>query len=120
MEERTPKDRILKYLSGLNLEPWEDKKYGMQYLVIPDSGQIIFLLIMDSFECSILEHFYTMLKMFFKDDEQEMSDFVYDYLKENGLDLPFNINDFWLSSSVDTGVQNPKVFEFNQVSQRTR
>ena len=105
-EERTPKDRILKYLSGLNLEPWEDKKYGMQYLVVPDSGQIIFLLIKDSFECSILEHFYTMLKMFFKDDEQEMADFVYDYLKENGLDLPFNINDFWLSSSVDTGVAN--------------
>ena len=47
-----------------------------------------------------------MLKMFFKDDEQEMADFVYDYLKENGLDLPFNINDFWLSSSVDTGVAN--------------
>ena len=106
MEERTPKDRILKYLSGLNLEPWEDRKYGMQYLVIPDSGQIIFLLVYDSFECSILEHFYTMLKMFFKDDEQEMADFVYDYLKENGLDLPFNINDFWLSSSVDTGVAN--------------
>ena len=103
-ESKTPKDRTLKYLSQLNLEPWEDRKYGMQYLVIPDSGQIIFLLISDSFECSILEHFYDMLKMFFKDDEQEMTDFVYDYLKENGLNLPFNKNDFWLSSSEDTGV----------------
>jgi hypothetical protein len=104
MEERTPKDRTLQYLSQLNLEPWEDRKYGMQYLVIPDSGQIIFLLISDSFECSILEHFYDMLKMFFKDDEQEMADFVYDYLKENGLDLPFHKNDFWLLSTKDTGV----------------
>jgi hypothetical protein len=104
MEERTPKDRTLQYLSQLNLEPWEDRKYGMQYLVIPDSGQIIFLLISDSFECSILEHFYDMLKMFFKDDEQEMADFVYDYLKENGLDLPFHKNDFWLAFSEDTGV----------------
>jgi len=104
MEERTPKDRTLQYLSQLNLEPWEDRKYGMQYLVILDSGQIIFLLISDSFECSILEHFYDMLKMFFKDDLQEMADFVYDYLKENGLDLPFHKNDFWLAFSEDTGV----------------
>lgn len=104
MEERTPKDRILKYLSGLNLEPWEDRKYGMQYLVIPDSGQIIFLLGYDSFECSILEHFYNLLKMLFKNDEQEMANFVYYYLKENGLDLPFHIDDFWLSSSADTGI----------------
>jgi len=104
IEERTPKDRTLQYLSQLNLEPWEDRKYGMQYLVIPDSGQIIFLLISDSFECSILEHFYDMLKMFFKDDEQKMTDFVYDYLKENGLGLPFHKNDFWLASNMDTGV----------------
>jgi len=104
MEERTPKDRTLQYLSQLNLEPWEDRKYGMQYLVIPDSGQIIFLLISKDFECSILSHFYNMLKVFFKDDEQEMADFVYDYLKENGLDLQFNKNDFWISSSEDTGV----------------
>jgi hypothetical protein len=103
-ESKTPKDRTLQYLSQLNLEPWEDRKYGMQYLVIPDSGQIIFLLISDSFECSILEHFYDMLKMFFKDDEQKMTDFVYDYLKENGLDLPFHKNDFWLAFSEDTGV----------------
>ena len=103
-EERTPKDRTLQYLSQLNLEPWEDKRYGMQYLVVPDSGKIIFLLISDNFECSILEHFYDMLKMFFKDDKQKMTDFVYDYLKENGLDLPFHKNDFWLAFSEDTGV----------------
>ena len=80
MEERTPKDRALQYLSQLNLEPWEDVRYNMEYLVVPNSGQIIFLLVKNDFECSILEHFYYMLKMFFKYDEQEMTYFVYDYL----------------------------------------
>lgn len=106
MEERTPKDRALQYLSQLNLEPWEDVRYNMEYLVVPDSRQIIFLLVKNDFECSILEHFYTMLKMFFKDDEQEMTYFVYDYLKHNGLNLPFHKEDFWLSSAVDTGIAN--------------
>jgi hypothetical protein len=103
-ESKIPKDRALQYLSQLILEPWEDRKYGMQYLVVQGSNQIVFLSIPNDFECSILSHFYDMLKMFFKDDLQEMTDFVYDYLKENGLDLPFNKNDFWLSSSEDTGV----------------
>jgi hypothetical protein len=105
-ESKTPKDRALQYLSQLNLETWEYRKYGMQYLVIPDSGQIIFLLVYESFECSILEHFYNFLKMLFKNDKQEMANFVYYYLKENGLDLPFHIDDFWLSSAVDTGIAN--------------
>ena len=91
------------YLSKLNLEPWEDKRYNMQYLVVPGSQRIIFLSVPDDFECSILSHFYDMLKVFFKDDEQEMTNFVYAYLKENGLDLPFNENDFWLSESENTG-----------------
>ena len=34
MEERTPKDRALQYLSQLNLEPWEDVRYNMEYLVV--------------------------------------------------------------------------------------
>jgi len=106
MEERTPKDRALQYLSQLNLEPCEDVRYNMEYLVVPDSRQIIFLLVKNDFECSILEHFYTMLKMFFKDDEQEMTYFVYDYLKHSGLNLPFHKEDFWLSSAVDTGIAN--------------
>ena len=105
-EERTPEERTLKYLSNLNLEPWEDVKYNMQYLVIPNSRQIIFLLIPNDLECSIQDHFYTMLKMFFKDDEQEMIHFVYDYLKENGLNLPFHKEDFWLSSSPENGIAN--------------
>ena len=106
MEERTPKDRALQYLSQLNLEPWEDVRYNMEYLVVPNSGQIIFLLVKSDFECSIQDHFYNMLKMFFKDDEQEMTYFVYDYLKENGLDLSFHKEDFWLSSSPENGIAN--------------
>jgi len=103
-ESKSPKERTLQYLSQLNLEPWEDIRYNMEYLVVPGSNQIIFLSIPDDFECSILEHFYMTLKMFFKDDEQEMTNFVYDYLKENGLNLPFHKNDFWLSSAVATGI----------------
>lgn len=103
-EISNPERLSKKYLSQLNLEPWEDVKYNMEYLVVPKSNQIIFLSIPNDFECSILEHFYYMLKMFFKDDEQEMTYFVYDYLKDNGLNLPFNKEDFWLSSSVDTGI----------------
>lgn len=106
MEEKTPEERTLKYLSNLNLEPWEDVRYNMEYLVVPNSRQIIFLLVKNDFECSILDHFYTMLKMFFKDDEQEMTYFVYDYLKENGLNLPFHKEDFWLSSSPENGIAN--------------
>ena len=105
-ESKTPEERTLKYLSNLNLEPWEDVRYNMEYLVVPNSGQIIFLLVKSDFECSIQDHFYNMLKMFFKDDEQEMTYFVYDYLKENGLDLPFHKEDFWLSSSPENGVAN--------------
>jgi len=105
MEEISNPEQITrKYLSRLNLEPWEDKKYNMQYLVEPKSRRIIFLSVPNDFECSILEHFYTMLKMFFKNDEQEMTYFVYDYLKENGLNLPFHKEDFWISSSEDTGI----------------
>jgi hypothetical protein len=104
MEEISNPERISKkYLSQLNLEPWEDIRYNLQYLVVPKSNQIIFLLVKNDFECSILEHFYYMLKMFFKYDEQEMTYFVYDYLKDNGLDLPFNKEDFWLSSSSNEG-----------------
>ena len=103
-ETSGPKEIVRKYLSALNLEPWEDKRYNMQYLVEPKSRRIIFLSIPNDFECSILSHFYNMLKVFFKDDEQEMTNFVYGYLKENGLDLPFNENDLWLSESEDTGL----------------
>jgi hypothetical protein len=103
-ETSGPIEIARKYLSTLNLEPWEDNRYNMQYLIEPKSRRIIFLSIPNDFECSILSHFYNMLKVFFKDDLQEMADFIYGYLKENGLDLPFNENDFWLSESEDTGL----------------
>ena len=68
MEEISNPERISKkYLSQLNLEPWEDIRYNLQYLVVPKSNQIIFLSVPNDFECSILEHFYYKLKMFFKD-----------------------------------------------------
>ncbi len=54
----------------------------MEYLVVPDSRQIIFLLVKNDFECSILEHFYTMLKMFFKDDEGSHDRFAH-YIKKD-------------------------------------
>jgi hypothetical protein len=102
-ETSSPEQRAKKYLSSLNLEPWQDKKYGMQYLVVPKSGRIIFLLIQNDYECTVLNHFYDMLKIFFKGDENQMTIFVYDYLKTNGLSLNFHEEDFWLTRSEDTG-----------------
>ena len=102
-ETSSPEQRTRKYLSSLNLEPWQDKKYGMQYLVVPKSGRIIFLLIQNDYECTVLNHFYDMLKIFFKGDENQMTIFVYDYLKTNGLSLNFHEEDFWLTRSEDTG-----------------
>ena len=102
-ETSGPKEIARKYLSTLTLEPWEDKKYNMQYLIEPKSKRIIFLSIPNDFECSVLANVYDMLKMFFKHDEEEMTKFIYGYLKKSGLDLEFHFEDFWISRSEDTG-----------------
>ena len=102
-ETSGPEEIARKYLSTLNLEPWEDKKYNMQYLIEPKSKRIIFLSIPNDFEGAVLANVYDMLKMFFKHDEEEMTKFIYGYLKKSGLDLEFHFEDFWISRSEDTG-----------------
>lgn len=76
----------LNFLNSLRLEPWENKKYAMEYLATP-KGKIIILL--TDFELSIQKEVYDVLKQVLKTSE-EFNYFINDFIRNKGLTLMFS------------------------------
>ena len=100
LKEEVDKKIIAKsILDQLNLSPWKNERYQMEYLVTP-AKQIIILNVKGDKEVVIQRGIYNILSRIFN-DEQEIENFVFEYNEDNGLNVRIGS---WLSNSVDVGM----------------
>jgi|694.fasta_scaffold03070_23 hypothetical protein len=92
------KNMASKVLDELNLSPWKNDTYGMEYLSTPGKT-IIFLNIKPDKEVVILDTIYKVLNRIFK-EEQALENFIFEYIEYFGLNV--RIGSF-LTISQDVG-----------------
>jgi hypothetical protein len=86
------------FLSRFNLKPWENKRYGMEYLATP-GNTVIFLISKQDSSLSVQKEIYSQLSRIFKDDAY-MEEFIIQYVENYGLSTTFNV---WIEPSSNLG-----------------
>ena len=100
--EETSQEKLAKgYLSRLKLTSWKNNKYNLIYLATP-KGTFVFLIVTNDFEICIQDSTYDLLMKFLK-TEDNVTNFLYDYITERGVKLPFHKSDTWISKSENVG-----------------
>jgi hypothetical protein len=99
LKETIDKRKIAEiFLSRFDLRPWENKRYGMEYLATPGNS-VIFLITKPDKELSVQEEIYKQLSRIFKDDKY-LEEFIIEYVENYGLSTPYNV---WISTSGNLG-----------------
>ena len=102
LQEETSQEKLAKgYLSRLKLTPWKNDKYNLIFFATP-KGTCVFLIDTDDFEISIQDSTYDVLMKLLKTEDKVMN-FLYDYVTERGIKLPFHKSDTWISRSENVG-----------------
>jgi hypothetical protein len=102
LQEETSNEKLAKaYLSRLNLKPWKNDRYCFVFLATP-KGTSIVLVIPDDHEFAVQDSTYDMLLKFLK-TEDNVADFLYDYMIDLGIKLKFNKKAGWVSRSENVG-----------------
>ena len=102
LQEETSQEKLAKgYLSRLKLTPWKHDKYNLIFFATP-KGTCVFLIVTDNFEISIQDSTYDVLMKLLKTEDKVMN-FLYDYVTERGIKLPFHKSDTWISRSENVG-----------------
>lgn len=101
LKETIDKREIAKlFLSRLDLRPWENKNYGMEYLATPGKT-VIFLIVKSSdSSLSVQKEIYNQIARIFKDDTY-LEEFFIQYVEDHGLSTPFGV---WVESDSNLGV----------------
>jgi hypothetical protein len=86
------------FLSRFNLKPWENKRYGMEYLATP-GNTVIFLISKQDNSLSVQKEIYNQLSRIFKDDAY-LEEFIIQYVENYGLSTSFEV---WIESSSNLG-----------------
>ena len=99
LKETIDKREIAKlFLSRLDLKPWENKGYGMEYLATP-GNTVIFLIVKPDKSLSVQKEIYDQIARIFKDDSY-LEEFFIQYVENCGLVTPFNV---WVESVSNLG-----------------
>jgi len=102
LQEETSQEKLAKgYLSRLKLTPWKNDKYDLIFFAT-QKGTCVFLIVTDDFEISIQDSTYDVLMKLLKTEDKVMN-FLYDYVTERGIKLPFHKSDTWISRSENVG-----------------
>ena len=102
LKEETSNEKLAKtYLSRLNLKVWRHDRHRFVFLVTP-KGTSIILVIPEGHEFVIQDSTYDMLFKFLK-TENNVADFLYDYMIYLGIKLNFNKKAGWVSRSENVG-----------------
>ena len=102
LQEETSQEKLAKgYLSRLKLTPWKNDKYDLIFFAT-QKGTCVFLIVTDDFEISIQDSTYDVLMKLLKTEDKVMN-FLYDYVTERGVKLPFHKSDTWISRSENVG-----------------
>lgn len=102
LNEETSNEKLAKaYLSRLNLKPWKNDRYDFIFLATP-KGTSIILVIPRDHEFAVQDSTYDMLLKFLK-TEDNVADFLYDYMINLGIKLNFNKKAGWVSRSENVG-----------------
>jgi hypothetical protein len=100
LKEEFNKKRMARLiLDQLNLSPWINKRYQMQFLATPGKTVIILYTKTDD-EISVQDGIYIQLKRIIKDD-QDLENFVKEYVIEKGFTLD---HESWVNSSDNVGM----------------
>lgn len=86
------------FLSRLDLKPWENKGYGMEYLATPGKT-VIFLIVKPDKSLSVQKEIYDQIARIFKDDSY-LEEFFIQYVENCGLVTPFKV---WVESVSNLG-----------------
>jgi hypothetical protein len=86
------------FLSRLDLKPWENKSYGMEYLATPGKT-VIFLIVKSDNSLSVQKEIYDQIARIFKDDSY-LEEFFIQYVENCGLVTPFKV---WVESVSNLG-----------------
>ena len=86
------------FLSRLDLKPWENKSYGMEYLATPGKT-VIFLIVKSDNSLSVQKEIYDQIARIFKDDSY-LEEFFIQYVENCGLITPFKV---WVESVSNLG-----------------
>ena len=99
LKETIDKREIAKlFLSRLDLRPWENKNYGMEYLATPGKT-VIFLIVKSDSSLSVQKEIYDQIARIFKDDTY-LEEFFIQYVEDHGLSTPFGV---WVESDSNLG-----------------
>ena len=99
LKETIDKQEIAKlFLSRLDLRPWENKRYGMEYLATP-GNTVIFLIVKPDKSLSVQKEIYDQISRIFKDDSY-LEEFFIQYVENCGLSTPFEV---WVESDSNLG-----------------
>jgi len=102
LQEEASNEKLAKtYLSRLNLKVWKNDRYRFIFLATP-KGTSIILVIPEDHEFCIQDSTYDMLLKFLK-TEDNVADFLYDYMIDLGIKLNFNKKAGWVSRSENVG-----------------
>jgi hypothetical protein len=117
LKEETYNDKLAKsYLSRLKLVAWKNNKYNLLFLAT-DKGNIIVLISTKDNEISIDRATYNILIKILK-NENNLSNFIYDYIIEKGVKLPFNKDSYHIDVSDNVGkVDYEDDFYFNDLNE---
>ena len=99
LKETIDKREIAKlFLSRLDLKPWENKSYGMEYLATPGKT-VIFLIVKSDNSLSVQKEIYDQIARILKDDSY-LEEFFIQYVENCGLITPFEV---WVESVSNLG-----------------
>lgn len=119
LKEETSNEKLAKaYLSRLNLKPWKNDRYDFIFLATP-KGTSIILVIPRDHEFCVQDSTYDMLLKFLK-TEDNVSDFLYNYMIDLGIKLNFNRVAGWVSRSENVGgvdEDDEPYFDFNNLNE---
>ena len=102
LKEETSQEKLAKaYLSRLNLKVWKNDRYSFLFLATP-KGTSVILIVPGDHEFCVQDSTYDMLLKILK-TENNISDFLYDYVKGLGVKLPFYKTAGWVSRSENVG-----------------
>lgn len=119
LKEETSNEKLAKaYLSRLNLKPWKNDRYDFIFLATP-KGTSIILVIPRDHEFCVQDSTYDMLLKFLK-TEDNVADFLYNYMIDLGIKLNFNRVAGWVSRSENVGgvdEDDEPYFDFNNLNE---
>lgn len=119
LNEEVSNEKLAKaYLSRLNLKPWKNDRYRFVFLATP-KGTSIILVIPDDHEFCVQDSTYDMLLKFLK-TEDNVADFLYDYMIDLGIKLNFRRVAGWVSKSENVGgvdVDDEPYFDSNNLNE---